>query len=161
MKNFRIESNTGPSLGVKLRIFQAAVDVLAERGYHDANVDDIVKKSGTSKGGFYFHFPSKERMVIALMEQQSAKLVEKVENSISEYSEPEQRLRSAIETLVRTFSKRKKIARILLINVVGNGKIMDGKFLHVIVRIHMFRVRAFAHSVRRIACAAQRIPLNH
>lgn len=110
---------------------QAAIDVLADRGYHDANVDDIVKKSGSSKGGFYFHFPSKERMVIALMEQQSAKLVEKVEDSISGYADPEQRLRIAIETLIRTFSKRKKIARILLINVVGNGKVMDGKFLPV------------------------------
>ena len=148
MKNLRSEINAGSSSGVKLRILEAAVDVLADRGYHDANVDDIVKKSGSSKGGFYFHFPSKERMVIALMEQQSAKLVEKVEISIAGYADPEQRLQIAIETLIRTFSKRKKIARILLINVVGNGKIMDSKFLHVRERFANLICRELDNAVK-------------
>ena len=31
-------------------ILDAAVEVFADKGYHDARVDDIVKSSGMSKG---------------------------------------------------------------------------------------------------------------
>ena len=33
------------------RILDAALDVFARKGYHRAIVDDIVRVSGTSKGG--------------------------------------------------------------------------------------------------------------
>lgn len=50
------------------RIVEAAIAVFAEKGYHDAAVDEIVRASGTSKGAFYFHFPSKEEIFFALIE---------------------------------------------------------------------------------------------
>ena len=39
------------------RILEAAEEVFAEKGYHGAVVDDIVRTADMSKGGFYFHFP--------------------------------------------------------------------------------------------------------
>ncbi len=35
------------------RILEAALEVFAEKGYHRASVDDIVRASGTSKGAVY------------------------------------------------------------------------------------------------------------
>ena len=40
------------------RILQAALQVFAEKGYHRAVVDDIVRASETSKGAVYHHFPN-------------------------------------------------------------------------------------------------------
>jgi AcrR family transcriptional regulator len=49
------------------RLFDAAVDVFALHGYHNATVDDIVTRSGMSRGTFYLYFDDKEDLVRALV----------------------------------------------------------------------------------------------
>jgi len=44
----------------KSRILDAANKVFAERGYHEATMDDIAKRLGVSKGAIYLYFSSKE-----------------------------------------------------------------------------------------------------
>lgn len=48
---------------VKHRVIEAALDLFYERGYHGVSVDDIVQQAGTSKGGFYHNFKSKEALL--------------------------------------------------------------------------------------------------
>ncbi len=120
------------------RILNAAANLLARRGYHNANIDEIIQQSGTSKGSFYFHFPSKEKMVMGLMEQLSDKLVRKIERSIEGEARPLHRIASAIDALLLTFTRQRKLSQILLINVVGQGKAMDKKFLPIRDRFAVF-----------------------
>lgn len=51
-------------------ILDAAQEVFAEMGYHDASVDAIATRAGVAKGTVYLHFASKEELLIALLEQQ-------------------------------------------------------------------------------------------
>ena len=127
-----------PTRSARDRILDAAAGLIARRGYHNANIDEIVQQSGTSKGSFYFHFPSKEKMVIGLMDQLSDKLVRKVERSIKRETRPVHRLASAIDALLLTFSRQRKLGQILLINVVGQGRAMDKKFLPIRDRFARF-----------------------
>ena len=120
-----------PAQATRDRILKAATSVLARRGYHDTNVEEIVSRSGTSKGGFYFHFPSKERMVVGLVEQLANKLVSRVDRSIGSEPRPDRRLAIAVTALLHTLAGQRKLARVLLINVVGHGKALDKKFLPV------------------------------
>lgn len=48
------------------RLLDAAVAVFADRGYHAARVDDIVKAAKTSHGTFYLYFANKEELFTAL-----------------------------------------------------------------------------------------------
>ncbi|PXY16707.1 hypothetical protein BA062_38590 [Prauserella flavalba] len=49
-------------------ILAAASEVLAERGYHDTNLDEIAERIDLSKATLYHYFPSKETLVMACME---------------------------------------------------------------------------------------------
>ncbi len=113
------------------RILDTALEVMAKRGYTAAGVKEIVDLSGTSKGSFYFHFPSKERMVIALLERMSDKLIDKVNNATKNQPTPLHRLSASIDSLMAIFARKRNIAQVLLLNVVGNGKATDIKFLPV------------------------------
>lgn len=113
------------------RILDTALEVMAKRGYTAAGVKEIVDLSGTSKGSFYFHFPSKERMVMALLERMSDKLIDKVHSSIKTQPTPLHRLAASIDMLMAIFAHKRNIAQVLLLNVVGNGKATDRKFLPV------------------------------
>jgi AcrR family transcriptional regulator len=47
-------------------LLDAGMEVLTERGYHAARVDDIVRVARTSHGTFYLYFANKEDLVRAL-----------------------------------------------------------------------------------------------
>ena len=48
------------------RLLDAAMRVFADRGYHAARVDDIVRAARTSHGTFYLYFSNKEDLLRAL-----------------------------------------------------------------------------------------------
>jgi len=50
------------------RLLEAAVELLAERGYAGATVDDIVERAGVAKGTVYYHFRSKSELVSTLLD---------------------------------------------------------------------------------------------
>ena len=47
----------------------AALRVFARRGYRHAGVDEIAAEAGYSKGALYWHFPGKEELLLALIEE--------------------------------------------------------------------------------------------
>jgi AcrR family transcriptional regulator len=49
------------------RILEVAAEAFAERGYTGTSLSDVLKASGVTKGGFYFHFPSKEALALAAL----------------------------------------------------------------------------------------------
>src|SRR2546430_5147449 len=51
----------------KSRILDAANRVFAEKGYHEATMDDIGKRLGVSKGAIYLYFSSKEDLFEAMV----------------------------------------------------------------------------------------------
>jgi AcrR family transcriptional regulator len=52
---------------------EAALAVFAERGYREASVDEVAERAGYSKGAFYWHFPSKDDLFYALLEERVLK----------------------------------------------------------------------------------------
>ena len=49
------------------KLLDAGAQVFAQRGYHAARVDDIVKLANTSHGTFYLYFSNKEDLFKALL----------------------------------------------------------------------------------------------
>jgi AcrR family transcriptional regulator len=49
------------------RLYEGAIEVLDERGYNAARVDDIVRRAKTSHGTFYLYFANKEDLFQALV----------------------------------------------------------------------------------------------
>lgn len=50
-------------------LFDAAIEVVAERGFGQASVDAIAARAGLSKGAVYWHFSSKDDLFFALLEE--------------------------------------------------------------------------------------------
>jgi AcrR family transcriptional regulator len=46
----------------RAQLIAAARDVFAEKGYHEATVDDITRKAGVAKGTFYLYFDEKREI---------------------------------------------------------------------------------------------------
>ena len=50
------------------RLLQAALACFAEQGYDATGVAEICLRAGVSKGAFYHHFPSKQAVFVALLD---------------------------------------------------------------------------------------------
>jgi len=109
------------------RILDSALDVFSRKGYHDSKLDEIVQDSGTSKGSIYFHFPNKERLFLALVDQFADLLEKRVTEAIAPMPPGMERVRVALETTLETFGKYRRPAKILLVQAVGLGTAFEEK----------------------------------
>jgi AcrR family transcriptional regulator len=104
------------------RILDAAFSAFAARGYRDTAVDDIAGAAETSKGGIYFHFPSKEAIFRELMQTTADKLVARVERAVAQETEPVARAEAALRTVLSTFSGHRTMARLLFLDLAAAGR---------------------------------------
>jgi AcrR family transcriptional regulator len=114
------------------RILDAAFAVFSQRGYREAGVDEVGRQAETSKGGVYFHFPTKESLFLELLRTTADRLTDKVERAIEPYDDPIERADVALQTVLAVFAGHRTMARLFLIDAVGAGKAFQAE-LH---RLH-------------------------
>lgn len=51
------------------RILSVAYELFAKRGVRDVGINELIERSGVAKATFYRHFPSKDSLVLAFLEQ--------------------------------------------------------------------------------------------
>jgi TetR/AcrR family transcriptional regulator, fatty acid metabolism regulator protein len=113
------------------RILQAALEVFAQKGYHRALVDDIVRGSHTSKGAVYHHFPNKEALFLALVDEFAARLAESVAAAIAGAEGALGKVEAALTAGLETFARHRALAQILLLESVSLGPSYQAKRLEV------------------------------
>jgi TetR/AcrR family transcriptional regulator, fatty acid metabolism regulator protein len=116
------------------RILAAAVKVFSNKGYHDTRVDEIVEESNTSKGAVYFHFPSKQRIFLAIVEEFTGLLEKKLLEAIEHEPDGVRRVNAALQIGLETFGKYRSIAKIFLIQAIGLGQTFEEKRLEILAR---------------------------
>lgn len=60
-------------------ILDAANRLFNTKGYHETQVSDIVKEIGVAQGTFYYYFKSKDEVLEAMVRQQIAEVIAKIE----------------------------------------------------------------------------------
>ncbi|MCU0514743.1 MAG: TetR/AcrR family transcriptional regulator [Anaerolineae bacterium] len=113
------------------RILDAALNVFSSQGYHDTRMDEIVQAAGTSKGSIYFHFPNKEKLFIALVDQFADLLERRTHEAITHQAQGMGRVQAALSAVLETFGKYRRPAKILLVQAVGLGSVFEKKRLEI------------------------------
>ncbi|MBI4199154.1 MAG: TetR/AcrR family transcriptional regulator [Chloroflexi bacterium] len=103
------------------RLLEAAEAVFASKGYYEAAVDEIVRRSNTSKGAVYFHFPSKESLFLAVVDHLAGRLIHRVERAVAPVADPGERLQAALSTTLETVTRHRTLASLLFSKGFGMG----------------------------------------
>ncbi|CAG1013202.1 Fatty acid metabolism regulator protein [Anaerolineales bacterium] len=114
-----------PTQETRTRILEAAVKVFATKGYHDTKVDDIVSESSTSKGSFYFYFPSKQEIFLALSDTFADLLESRITQAMEKEDHGMQQMDAALRTALGLFSQYRGLAKIALVQAVGLGAVFE------------------------------------
>lgn len=71
-------------LATRARVFDAALAEIGRSGLAGADVAAIATAAGVVRGTFYFHFPTKEHVLVELERAEEAKIVSKLRNTTTE-----------------------------------------------------------------------------
>ena len=77
------------------RLLDAAASVFAKRGYRGASVEEISSDAGYTIGALYSNFAGKEDVLLALLEQQLARIAERIVTAARTADDPVDKLRAA------------------------------------------------------------------
>ncbi|KEQ51809.1 TetR/AcrR family transcriptional regulator [Sphingobium chlorophenolicum] len=90
-------SNRHRSGLVRRAMLSAAAELFAERGFGGTNLRDVADALGMSRPGLYYHFPSKEKILEALIEEVTFSFAAQLDKiDAPEDQDPEEALRSVV-----------------------------------------------------------------
>lgn len=115
--------------GSRERLVEAAIEVFASKGFHDALVEEITKASKVSKGAFYLHFPTKQAMFLEVLDVLTRRLTDDVAEAIGRESGSVAQLDAALKTILRRFASHRSVARLVMTQAGAAGKAFETKLL--------------------------------
>ncbi|MFC3040056.1 TetR/AcrR family transcriptional regulator [Virgibacillus xinjiangensis] len=92
------------------QIIEAAVEVIAENGYHASQVSKIAKKAGVADGTIYLYFKNKEDVLISVFTEKMGQFIKRITDSINEKEDVREKLFVLIEMHFRQLSEDRFLA---------------------------------------------------
>ncbi|MBA4601687.1 TetR/AcrR family transcriptional regulator [Thermoactinomyces mirandus] len=118
-------------------IIEAAVRVIAENGYHNAQVSKIAREAKVADGTIYLYFKNKDDVLISLFNEKMGSFITSVEKAISKEASPVEQLRKLIRLHFKHLEKDRKLALVTQIELrqanpevrKGIGKVLKRYFI--------------------------------
>lgn len=95
-------------------ILDAAAELFAERGYADADTQDLANRVGVGKGTLYRYFPSKRELFLASADRVMRRLRQRLDLAIADRDDPLEKVAVAIEAFLLFFDEHPGFAELLI-----------------------------------------------
>lgn len=95
------------------RLFEAAADAFADKGFHATTTRDIASRAGLSPAGVYVHFASKEDLLFQLSRTGHVAARDALASAAGEAGSPTEALAEVISVFARWHAEQHQIARIV------------------------------------------------
>ncbi|GEK33400.1 TetR/AcrR family transcriptional regulator [Kurthia sibirica] len=104
------------------QIVDAAVIVIADNGYHQAQVSKIAKQAGVADGTIYLYFKNKEDILISVFQEKMSLFIENLQEIIQEDTTPSEKLRLMIENHFKVLSNDTFLSRVTQLELRQSNK---------------------------------------
>lgn len=117
------------------RIVTAAAELFRKNGFHNTSLAQILDAGGITKGGFYFHFKSKEELGDAVIDYMRSFWVKNVLKKVAEEAGAQRKIERMLEIMIDTHE----------------GNVFHGCALLAVLTAEMMEVEQhFSERLRRI-----------
>ncbi|MBS4173757.1 TetR/AcrR family transcriptional regulator [Bacillus sp. FJAT-49736] len=105
-----------------MQIIDAAVVVIAENGYHQAQVSKIAKQAGVADGTIYLYFKNKEDILISLFQEKMGSFIEKIRKGIAGKETAAEKLLVMVESHFQILSEDHQMAVVTQLELRQSNK---------------------------------------
>lgn len=101
-----------PSEGAREAVVEAARDLFMERDYDRVSIEQILERSGVSRGALYHHFPTKLDLFIAVYQASELRVTDQIAARTSSSSSPFEALVDGARAYLRLCETDEEFRRI-------------------------------------------------
>jgi AcrR family transcriptional regulator len=105
------------------QLIDAAIELIAERGYVGMSVDAVCRRAGIVKSGLYWNFGSKEGLLAAVVDRVATEWVEDIRRSVYQQGDALERLDRTLSEMHRMMRERPESLRVLLVVLLERSSI--------------------------------------
>lgn len=98
-------------------ILEAAVRVFAAKGYFGARMRDVAIAAAVADGTLYLYFPSKEGLLIAILEEYGRAFVQRARSDCQRLPDPRQQLQTVLERHLVSLERNRALATVFQIEL--------------------------------------------
>lgn len=106
------------------RIMDAAIQVFAARGFHNARVSDIAREAGVADGTIYLYFKNKDDLLISLFEDRMDGILQRLRVELKALPTATERLKRFIELHLEMVEGEPTLAEVLTVELRQSAKFM-------------------------------------
>lgn len=137
------------------RLLDAAVNVVAEKGYGATTIADLTKEAGVSRTTFYELFEDKEACFLAAYDTAADVLARRVAAAFETQETWPDRVRAGLIVLLKSLAGEPQVARLALVDVGSAGPRAQRRY-----RAALQRMTPFFDEGRDFASRGRRLPAN-
>lgn len=98
----------------KRKIFEAAMELFAQKGYDGTSVEEITSVVGIAKGTLYYHFSSKEEILNFLIDEGIKLLKNSIEIKTSKYNNSTDKIKAVILIQIKIMFKYENLITMMI-----------------------------------------------
>lgn len=117
------------------RLLEAAIRVVARKGYAATTVADLTKEAGISRTTFYEMFDDKEVCFLAAYDAAVEALLRRVTAAFEAEEGWPRRTRAGLEALLETLAEEPELARLALVGVAAAGPAAQRRYRAALQRL--------------------------
>ncbi|QNI35591.1 TetR/AcrR family transcriptional regulator [Edaphobacter albus] len=131
---------TGPGSEKYQRILDAAVEVIAERGYFHSPISAIAKRAGVADGTVYLYFKNKDDVLRTAIDATFERFYRKLEERFELLKDPREQLEYIAEVHLESHRENRSMAILMQTEVRQSAKfIAEFSHHHLVKYIQMVR----------------------
>ena len=98
-------------------ILEAAARIFSEKGFHATSMQDIAEAVDLQKASLYHHFPSKQEILVEILDQALDLINSRLEAVSSQPLSADEKLRQAMVSYLQTIAENQDLAAVLLLEI--------------------------------------------
>jgi len=98
----------------RIQLLDAAASLFAQNGFHGVSMRNIARATGMLAGSMYYHFPSKDDLLLATYEEGVRQLSERVDVACIDVDDPWARLEAACKAHAEILLDESDYAQVIL-----------------------------------------------
>ena len=99
----------------KDQILEAAAQIIGEKGFHAASMQDIAQAVDLRKASLYHHVSSKQEILVEILDKALDMLIGRMEEVVAQPVSPEEKLRLAMRSYISGLAENLDLASVLLL----------------------------------------------
>lgn len=101
----------------RAKILQAAAEVFADRGYQATRISEIAAAAGVADGTIYLYFPSKDALLVALVDDSISRFFEVLDDELRGLDSAGDKLRRIVALQLDMLERHRALAEVFTVNL--------------------------------------------